>query len=226
MIGVISFSLNKTDEEVFESCRIAYNNFDDINEIEEIRTRKDPFEEGRSELLDKCLTEVGKYQGVNVIGYAVRCDQLSRFSKISREENIIDREDLNQGYQGATETSLFKLSTSQFEENDFDKVNDLIDYAKEKPLIIAEFELFYEEVAIERGINLRTLIKKSRHTEHCRYVKQIRTLVEAYGKEQLIKTVLSNQELYYELGLKEEEDVPLPVYEGYEQSYTDGRIDC
>lgn len=203
---MLTFSLNKTDEEFFEACRIVYNNFEDIKEVEDIRIRKDPYAEGRSELLIKCLTALDKYQGVNVIGYAIRCEQFSRYSKINREINIVDVEEFEHGYRGVTDSYLCNSIKSQFEESDFDRLINRIDFETGFLAIIAEFEEFYMELSIERGINIKTLIKRALAGD-TRAIKRVAAYVKEFRKEELMKTILTNIDPLFDLLIK---DVPLP----------------
>lgn len=201
MNKVISFSINKTDEEVFEAARVAYNDFDDIDEIEEIRTRKDPYAEGRSELIEKCLKGIIKNDDVNVIGYAIGYEQIRRMAKCSRETNFLRDDEIQQGFTTGITYATYSSSRSR-QENEIDKAIERLDHGG----VIAEFEEFYDVVAVEHGVNLRTIIKKALLTAHRSYVNRIRLLMKEYGKEELIETILRSEELLYKLGLKGDPD--------------------
>lgn len=207
---MISFSINKTDEEVFQAARVAYSDFegvigynyyDYLNEIEEIRLRNDLFAEWRSEVIVKYLDGRIKNDDVNVGGYAIAIEQNARLAKASRETNFVSVSDKEQDEKGITENSpLVQHHCTNNVEDWLEKfiVND------EMEAIKTEFKEFYETVAVEHGLNLETLIRKALLTGHRSNVSRIKLLMKEYGKEELIETILRNEELCFKLGLKDD----------------------
>ncbi|WP_201317569.1 hypothetical protein [Paenibacillus sp. EPM92] len=204
---MISFSINKTDEEVFDATRVA------------LGSQKGKYssrgKEWQSEVIFAYLE--GRVAGdyVNVEGFAVRCEENTNFAKWSREDNFIDNAEWQRGFKGVTDTSHYSGSTRQ-EKNEVDNLIDKLVQDEEEEAAIAEFEELYDEVAVEHGVNLKTLIKKALQTGYARYINRVSEIVKEYGKEGLMEFILRNEKLCNVLELKDEE-APNITFEGGEQ---------
>jgi len=193
MRSVISFSINKTDKEVFEASMIAlgYN-----RENRSLRGK-----EWQSEVILACLERrLDSSDYVNVEGYSVRCEHYSNLQKFSREVNFINDDEWEQGYKGITESTFSKGSR-------FNKKTevDLLIEQLDKEMIIAEFNEFASEVAIVDGKNIRTLLRNALTTGYKRYINPIIFLIKKYQKEELFETVLNSRKLMDALDILDED---------------------
>lgn len=210
MNRVIGFSINKPDEEVFEGTKVA------LGCHEEIRVSSNRAKEWQSEIIFAYLEgRVGDY--VNVEAFAVKCDENQLYTKISRENNFIDSSELTKGFRGVTDSSIYSGSRRN-EKNNVDCYIEKLAQEEERPARRAEFEEFYEVLAIEQGINLRSLISKALTTGLRSFINRIRHYMEVYGKEELIEAVLKDEILLRDvLELKEDEEIStIPCFGGYQ----------
>jgi len=228
MRGVIGFSINKTDKEVFEAARVAFNDFegfikynylDYFNDFEEIRLRNDLFAEWRSELIEKYLKGKIGNEDVNVVGYAVRCEQSQMFTKVSRETNFVNKDESAKGYTGVSDSSY--TNSSRSDKTEVDLLIERLDTNKEK--VIAEFNDLAHDVAIIDGKNLITYINNAIATGSLRYIKPLRAIIEKYGKRELFETVMQkqNEDIRKALGIGVEKSEVAPVFESCDHSEVD-----
>ncbi|WP_080833692.1 hypothetical protein [Cohnella massiliensis] len=203
MNRVISFSINKTMEEVDNACRVAFNDYDDIDEIEDIRARKVHFEEWRSEVIFAYLEErVGDF--VNFEAFATRCERNRVYAKSSREVNLLSKDEWERGKSGINDPS-YQPRSRRNENTEVDSLIEKLAHEEERDAKRVEFEEFYEVLAIEHGVNIKTLIRKALSTGLRRYVNRIRYWIEQYEKQELIEFVLRDKVLVDEFELNDED---------------------
>lgn len=174
---MLTFSVNPSEERKAEINIEFMQKEKPVNDYERVGMSEAYFKriEGR-------LTE-----DVNIEAYGYKITVNNRMMKGKKEVPIIEQDKFNNQPHGVLESFI-----SSADDDDIDQLIDMLDTDINN--IIKEFNNFVEHLILYEGVNFEQVLKKAL-TGDFKAINRLKELMIRYKKEDLIHTILTNDEI-------------------------------